>query len=579
MSRGSLWAGLRAKPAWALRQACQEGWTAQRVRTDLLAGVVVGIVALPLSMALGIATGVGPQAGLYASIIAGFVSALTGGSRVQVSGPTAAFLGILVPVVAQHGVVGLVVATFLAGFLLVGLGAVGLGRAISLVPFPVTAGLTAGVGATIALLQLQDFFGLHIEQLPIETLPRMLVVVQHLHTWSWLDAALGCLALAILLGLPKLVRSIPPALVAVSAASLAGVWATRVWPTARLDTIASACGTPAAPHGIAARLPSFHVPWAELERGLDFATLQALFPSAVAIALLGAMISLLSAVVSDGLSGRRHDPDAELMGQGLGNIAASLFGGFASTGAVARTTANVRAGAATPLAAAAHAVFLALLVVTMAPLLGLLPLSALAAVLMVVAWHMINVSHLVRIVRTAPRADAAVLLACIVLTVAFNMITAVLVGIALAGILFIRRMSDLTDIAVHDTHPDQALHLPAGTVVYRVSGPLFFGAAQRAMQEFERVNTTTRHVIVDLQAVPAIDATGLVNLAGAVTALEGRGMRVSLAGLQAKPRADIERALLTWSVRPQLYASVQAALDTNATPSGHTREDEARRQT
>ena len=579
MSRGSLWAGLRAKPAWALRQACQEGWTAQRVRTDLLAGVVVGIVALPLSMALGIATGVGPQAGLYASIIAGFVSALTGGSRVQVSGPTAAFLGILVPVVAQHGVVGLVVATFLAGFLLVGLGAVGLGRAISLVPFPVTAGLTAGVGATIALLQLQDFFGLHIEQLPIETLPRMLVVVQHLHTWSWLDAALGCLALAILLGLPKLVRSIPPALVAVSAASLAGVWATRVWPMARLDTIASACGTPAAPHGIAARLPSFHVPWAELERGLDFATLQALFPSAVAIALLGAMISLLSAVVSDGLSGRRHDPDAELMGQGLGNIAASLFGGFASTGAVARTTANVRAGAATPLAAAAHAVFLALLVVTMAPLLGLLPLSALAAVLMVVAWHMINVSHLVRIVRTAPRADAAVLLACIVLTVAFNMITAVLVGIALAGILFIRRMSDLTDIAVHDTHPDQALHLPAGTVVYRVSGPLFFGAAQRAMQEFERVNTTTRHVIVDLQAVPAIDATGLVNLAGAVTALEGRGMRVSLAGLQAKPRADIERALLTWSVRPQLYASVQAALDTNATPSGHTREDEARRQT
>lgn len=579
MRRDSLWAGLRAKPAWALRQACQEGWTAQRVRTDLLAGVVVGIVALPLSMALGIATGVGPQAGLYASIIAGFVSALTGGSRVQVSGPTAAFLGILVPVVAQHGVVGLVVATFMAGFLLVGLGAVGLGRAISLVPFPVTAGLTAGVGATIALLQLQDFFGLHIEQLPIETLPRMLVVVQHLHTWSWLDAALGCLALAILLGLPKLVRSIPPALVAVSAASLAGVWATRVWPTARLDTIASACGTPAAPHGIAARLPSFHVPWAELERGLDFATLQALFPSAVAIALLGAMISLLSAVVSDGLSGRRHDPDAELMGQGLGNIAASLFGGFASTGAVARTTANVRAGAATPLAAAAHAVFLALLVVTMAPLLGLLPLSALAAVLMVVAWHMINVSHLVRIVRTAPRADAAVLLACIVLTVAFNMITAVLVGIALAGILFIRRMSDLTDIAVHDTHPDQALHLPAGTVVYRVSGPLFFGAAQRAMQEFERVNTTTRHVIVDLQAVPAIDATGLVNLAGAVTALEGRGMRVSLAGLQAKPRADIERALLTWSVRPQLYASVQAALDTSATPSGHTREDEARRQT
>ena len=572
MRRDSLWAGLRAKPAWALRQACQEGWTAQRVRTDLLAGVVVGIVALPLSMALGIATGVGPQAGLYASIIAGFVSALTGGSRVQVSGPTAAFLGILVPVVAQHGVVGLVVATFLAGFLLVGLGAVGLGRAISLVPFPVTAGLTAGVGATIALLQLQDFFGLHIEQLPIETLPRMLVVVQHLHTWSWLDAALGCLALAILLGLPKLVRSIPPALVAVSAASLAGVWATRVWPTARLDTIASACGTPDAPHGIAARLPSFHVPWAELERGLDLATLQALFPSAIAIALLGAMISLLSAIVSDGLSGRRHDPDAELMGQGFGNIAASLFGGFASTGAVARTTANVRAGAATPLAAAAHAVFLALLVVTMAPLLGLLPLSALAAVLMVVAWHMINVSHLVRIVRTAPRADAAVLLACIVLTLAFNMITAVLVGIALAGILFIRRMSDLTDIAVHETHPDQALHLPAGTVVYRVSGPLFFGAAQRAMQEFERVNTTTRHVIVDLQAVPAIDATGLVNLAGAVTALEGRGMRVSLAGLQAKPRADIERALLTWSVRPQLFSSVQAALDASTTPSGHTRE-------
>lgn len=562
--RDSVLARLRSKPAWALREAWREGWTAASVRADIVAGLVVGVVALPLSMALGIATGAGAQAGLCASIVAGTVSALFGGSRVQVSGPTAAFVVILAPVVAAHGVAGLVVASFLAGFMLLGLGLVGLGRAISLVPYPVTTGLTAGIGATIAVLQLKDFFGLRIGHMPIETPQRVAAIARNLGTWSWLDTGIGLLTLAVLALVPRLSKKVPPALAAVAVAAAVGAWAAQAWPDGRLDTIASACGTSDAPHGIVARLPSFHVPWADLERGLDFAALRALFPSAVAIALLGAMISLLSAVVSDGLAGRRHDPDAELVGQGLGNIAASLFGGFASTGAIARTTANVRAGATTPLAAVVHALFLALLVVSMAPLLGMLPLAALAAVLLAVAWNMANVGHILRILRTAPRADGAVLLACFALTLAFDMITAVLTGTALAGILFIKRMGELAAVRQMPVDAQDDVVVPQGTVVYRVSGPLFFGAAQRALREFERVQGGTRHVVVELSQVPAIDATGLVNLEGALEAVQKRGVRVSLAGLADEPRADIERAMQAWRTRPHLHASLGAALEAAA---------------
>ena len=541
-----------APPGWlarlpigtSLRQALAAGYTAAKLRADLLAGVVVGVVAVPLSMALAIAAGVPPQHGLYTAIVAGAVIALAGGSPLQVSGPTAAFVVILAPISAQYGLGGLVLATLMAGAILLAMGFGKLGRLIEFVPYPVTTGFTAGIAIVIATLQVKDFFGLEAEKLPGHFLPRAVALARALPTAHAGDVLVGVLTLALLVLWPRLVKSIPGPLAALT------LWALAAWGLARFaPDLAPAViqdrfqytlggvtrgGIPPLPP-----LPvlPWHLPGADGNPlGLSLGLLQALVPAAFAIAMLGAIESLLSAVVADGLAGTKHDPDGELVGQGLGNVVAPFFGGIAATGAIARTATNIRSGARTPLAGFFHALFILAVMVALAPLLGYLPMASLAALLLTVAFRMSEYRHVVRVTRRGPRSDVAVLWVCLLLTVVFDMVIAVSVGVVLAALLFMRGMAEASEVRlVPEGHAHPSGPLPPGMILYEVAGPLFFGAAQRAMSTLERAGQEAKVVVLDLSEVPVLDATGLVGLESAVERLVDRGTFVAIGGVQKEP--------------------------------------------
>ena len=537
------------RPFGALRQALAEGYRAADLKADLVAGAVVGTVAVPLSMALAVASGMPPQHGLYTAIVAGVVTALAGGSRFQVSGPTAAFVVLLAPVAAAHGPAGLLVASLLAGLLLVGFAVAGLGRLIEFVPYPVTLGFTAGIAVVIATLQLRDLLGLDVGALPEHFVDKAVVLLAALPTTSAPDLAVGLFTLALLVALPRLTRRLPAPLVAltlaaVAAAALAAAGHSAVTLADRFSWQAAG----EAGRGIPPLPPLPGLPWLAAGAdgaplGLSLGLVRELLPAAVAIALLGAIESLLSAVVADGMTGTRHDPDGELLAQGLGNLVAPFFGGFAATGALARTATNVRAGARTPLAAVFHALFVLASMLALAPLLGYLPMAALAALLLVVAWNMAELRHVARVVRASPRSDVFVLLTCLALTVVFDMVIAVAVGVVLASLLFMRRMAEVsgTQLLAADSHP-LAAGLPPSVVVYEVAGPLFFGAASKAMGALSRVAVGVRVVLLDLSAVPALDATGLVALEAAVGKLTAGGIAVVLGGVQPQPLRALARA-------------------------------------
>src|SRR5688572_2234080 len=408
------------RPAAALRAVVRAGYDWTAFRSDALAGLVVGVVALPLSMALAIASGVPPQHGLYTAIAAGAVTAALGGSRVQVSGPTAAFVAVLVPVSARFGLGGLLMATVMAGLLLVLMGATGMGRLVEFVPFPVTTGFTAGVAVVIATLQVQDFLGLTVARMPEAYLARVGALAAAFPTFRPAELVVGLATLATLLAWPRVSRRIPAALVGIAVGAAVAQGLARTGDDMRVATINTRFSY--SDHGVLRpgipRLPPQPVlPWRlpgpngePLVVGL--ALIRALAPYAFAIAMLGAIESLLSAVVADGMTGHKHDPDAELVAQGIGNVVGPFVGGFAATGAIARTAINVRAGARSPLAAITHSVFLLAAVVALAPALGYLPMASLAALLLVVAWNMGEARHFVHTVRRAPRSDVGVLLAC-----------------------------------------------------------------------------------------------------------------------------------------------------------------------
>lgn len=526
----------------ALRRTLREGYGWRDLRDDLLAGLVVGVIALPLSMALAIASGVPPQYGLYTAIVAGAVTALCGGSPVQVTGPTAAFVVVLAPVAATYGLSGLLLATLMAGALLMLMGFARLGRLIEFVPFPVTTGFTAGIALVIATLQLRDFLGLQVDELPEHYIERVYVLGYALPTLRWPDLLIGAITLLVLLILPRFVRRMPAALVALPLAAVLAVALAQWLPEFGVETIQSKF------KGIPQQPPQFVFPWdvSDPEHPpvpVTLDTLRRLMPSAVAIALLGAIESLLSAVVASGMSGKEHDPDGELIAQGMGNLVAPFFGGFAATGAIARTATNVRSGARSPIAAVFHAVFLLVGVLLAAPLLGYLPMAALAALLLVVAWNMSELRHVFHTLRVAPRGDVLVLVTCFGLTVIFDMTIAVSVGVVLAALLFMRRMAEVTGVRevarpMTGATPD----LPPGVVVYEVAGPLFFGAATRAMSALRRVDRSICVVVLDLRAVPVMDATGLVNLESALGRLHQSGIYTVLAGVQAQPLGLMARA-------------------------------------
>ena len=559
-------------PAAALRAVLREGYSASDFRHDLLAGTVVGIVALPLSMALAIAVGAPPQAGLYTAIVAGFIVALLGGSRTQVTGPTAAFVVILAPIYARFGLPGLLLSGLLAGIILVAMGLLRLGRFIEFIPYPVTTGFTAGIGTVIAVLQLKDLFGLKLEGNPEQFLDRAWAMAQAVGTVSVPEMTIGLTTLACLLVWPKLVRKVPAALIALPLAAAAALLLPRVWPGFDVATIASTFETRirrVVVHGIPQMPPMPMLPW--LATGhrhafpLDFNAFRQILPGAFTIAMLGAIESLLSAVVADGLARTKHDPDAELVALGVGNIVTPFFGGIPATGAIARTATNVRAGARSPFAAMIHAIVVLAAMLALAPLIGYLPMASLAALLLVVAWNMSEVKHVRRIIRIAPTSDVLVLLTCYALTVFFDMVTAVSVGVGLAALLFMRRMVEVADTRLSEVeHPDLPRHLPKGVFVYDILGPLFFGAAEKATAALNEVAGRAKVLILRMEHVPAIDATGLVALESALESLARQHTLVIVTGLRAQPREVLTNAGIVECdgcliVRDDIEAALKAA--------------------
>jgi sulfate permease, SulP family len=540
-------------PAAALRAVMREGYTASDLKSDVLAGVIVGVVALPLAMALAIGVGVAPQQGLYTAIIAGFVVAALGGSRTQVSGPTAAFIVILAPIYTRFGMAGLLTSGLLAGVLLVAMGLARMGRFIQFVPYPVTNGFTAGIATVIATLQVKDLFGLALPRNPEHFLDKVAVMFEARHSASGWELAIGLSTLAILIYLPRLTRRVPAPLVALPVAALGAMILGHAVPGFHAATIASRFHTIVDGRSIAGipqLPPSPLLPWRMPGPGggalhLDMDGVRALLSGAFAIAILGAIESLLSAVVADGMAQTKHDPDAELISLGVGNLLVPFFGGIPATGAIARTATNIKSGGRSPIAAMTHAVTVLAAVLVLAPLLGYLPMASLAALLLLVAWNMSDVKHVVHMIRVAPRSDVAVLLTCYVLTVGFDMVVGVSVGMVLAAFLFMRRMAEVTETRLAgDAHPDVPGPIPPGVVVYEISGPLFFGAAQKAMAALEIVAGKTKAVILLMDEVNAMDATGLVALESALEQLRKQKCLAILSGVRDQPLALLRKARL-----------------------------------
>jgi SulP family sulfate permease len=548
---GSTAPSLKNLPAAALRAVLREGYTAADLRRDALAGAVVGTVALPLSMALSIAIGAPPQYGLYTAIVAGFVVAFLGGSRTQVTGPTAAFVVILAPIHARFGDAGLFMAGLLAGVMLMAFGLFRLGKLIEFIPHPVTTGFTAGIATVIATLQVKDLLGLRLEGSPEHFFDRIEAMWRARATASAPELTIGLVTLALLVGLPRITKRIPAPLVALPAAAILAIVLARSIPGFAVATIASRFSSVVDGvtfHGIPRLPPQPILPWNAAvpegaAAGLSLAMLRAASRGAFAIAMLAAIESLLSAVVADGMARTRHDPDAELFALGVGNVVAPFFGGIPATGAIARTATNIRSGGRSPVAAMIHSATILVAVLLLAPLMGWVPMSSLAALLLLVAWNMSEARFFAHTVRVAPKSDVAILLTCYVLTVAIDMVVAVSVGVVLAALLFMRRMAEVTEARLVEGGSHESTGpLPPGVVVYDIDGPLFFGAAQKAMAALGVVDRKARAVILRMDGVPALDATGLVALESALDLLRAHRCMAVITGLRPQPEGALRKA-------------------------------------
>ena len=533
----------------AVLQSRRAGYSLLRLRGDLLAGLTVGIIAIPLAMALAIAVGVPPQHGLYTILIAAPLIALTGGSRFNISGPTAAFVVILLPITQKYGVGGLLLCTSMAGLILIAMGLLRAGKLIEFIPYPVTLGFTAGIGIVIATLQVKDLFGLTLEGHPQHYADQVVALAQAMPGVQAGDLLVAVVCLAVLIVWPRWVPKIPAHLIALAIGALLGLWLERNGvAVATLGERFSYLQDGISHPGIPPFLPDFAWPW-QLPGAdgkpltLSFELIRQLLAPAFAIAMLGAIESLLCAVVADGMTGSKHDPNAELLGQGLGNLVAPLFGGITATAAIARSAANVRAGAFSPLAAIIHAGVVLLSILLLAPLFSYLPMAAMAALLLMVAWNMSEAPHVLHTLRIAPRSDVLVLLTCLILTVLFDMVLAVGVGLLLAAGMFIKRMSDLTDTAPLPRDFHQALdNLPAQVLAYAIRGPLFFGAAEKALSVLRQLHPEVKVVMVEMSAVQMLDMTALAALENLLHDYQKQGVGLILVGTSAQVRLKLRRA-------------------------------------
>jgi sulfate permease, SulP family len=524
---------------------------------DLTAGIVVGIVALPLAIAFAIASGVTPERGLYTAVIAGFLISVLGGSRVQIGGPTGAFVVIVYGIVQRHGVEGLLLATFMAGLILIALGAARLGTAIKFIPFPVGTGFTAAIGAIIAVQQLRDAFGLRLDRAPAEVIERIGVYLEHADTVNPHAVVLTGVTLLIVLVWPRVSHRIPSPFVALIAgtalAQLLG------WP---VETIGSRFGE------ISAGLPRPSLP------PVSLAAIRELAGPAFAIAALGAIESLLSAVVADGMIGGRHRSNMELVAQGIANVVSPLFGGMPATGAIARTATNIKSGGRTPVAGIVHALVLLLITLFFGHWAALIPLAVLAAIVLVVAWRLSEWKVFVNELQ-APWSDATVMLTTFVLTIVVDLSVAIGVGMVLASFLFMRRMAEVTNVTMvsreFDDGPEGTRdesgaiyrrRVPEGVEVYEINGPFFFGAAEKFKATLDRVSGRPKILIVRMRNVPAIDSTAMHALKDLIRRTRHQGTQVLLSDVHSQPLVALQRADLLEEIGEQnLFGDVDEALE------------------
>ncbi|MGA9164275.1 MAG: SulP family inorganic anion transporter [Thiobacillus sp.] len=512
--------------------AALESWRAglfhrRHFMRNTAAGLVVGVVALPLAMAFAIASGARPEQGIYTGIVAGLLAALFGSSRVSISGPTGAFIVILAGITAKYGIDGLQIATLMAGLILLAMGLVKLGGIIRFIPTPVITGFTTGIAVIIWVGQWKDFFGLHPAASGPHFHEKLAVLIEAMPGLHLPTTLLSLAALAIVVIAPRLTRRIPSPLIAM----LAVTFAQAYFQFDGVATIGSAFG------GIPSGLPELHLPQVSFARVLE------LLGPAFTIAMLGAIESLLCAVVADGMIGARHDPNQELVGQGIANIAAPIFGGFAATGAIARTATNVRNGGDSPLASIVHALTLLAVILALAPLAAHIPLAALAAILFVVAWNMSEARHFIDLLKGAPGSDKSLLLITFLLTVFADLVIAVNVGVLLAALLFMKRMSETVKIE-GETEATLAsvcpVGVPPGVQIYSIDGPLFFGAAATFERTLAGLHDQTRVLILRLGLVPMADATAMQTLEDLTRHFQKRGVRVLLC--EANPRINAKLA-------------------------------------
>jgi SulP family sulfate permease len=532
-----------------------QGYRARDFVADASAGLIVGVVALPLAIAFGIASGVSPAQGIYTAIVAGFLISALGGSTVQIGGPTGAFVVIVYGIVQQFGYDGLAVATLMAGVILIALGLVRLGGAIKFIPYPVTTGFTSGIALIIASQQVKDVLGLRMGTVPAGFLPKWPAFAAHIATINWAAVALSATAIAIIVLWPRLNVRLPGTIVALLVCTLAA----QLFHL-DVETIGSRFGA------ISFGLPAPHVP------RVSFADMQRLVSPAIAIALLAGVESLLSAVVADGMTGRRHRSNMELVAQGVANIASPIFGGIPATGAIARTATNIRNGARTPVAGMVHALTLLLIAVAFGRWAALIPMAVLGAILLVVAYNM-SEWHSFRAVLRAPKGDVAVLLLTFGLTVIVDLTVAIEVGMVLAAFLFMRRMSEVTNVSViaqgfseneDEDDPDalRALRVPRGAVVYEINGPFFFGAAETFRDALNRTLGKPKVLVLRLRNVPVIDATGLAALRDVVHRTRKDGTLILLSEVDAQPSMALTRSGLLEEIgEEQVFESVDGALD------------------
>lgn len=508
-----------------------KGYSKKQFIKDVISGIIVAIIALPLSIALAIASGVTPECGLYTAIIAGFFISLLGGSRVQIGGPTAAFVVIIYGIVEQFGLDGLIVATILAGIFLIIMGICRFGSLIKYIPYTITTGFTCGIGVSLLVGQLKDFLGLSIKSVPSEFIEKIGAYIKNISTIDVTTVLIGVLSLAILILFPLITDKIPSSLVAIIVTTLVVKFAGL-----NVNTIGSVYGE------LSSSLPLPHIP------SVTFEMLQSLISPAFTIALLAGIESLLSCVVSDGMIGDKHNSNAELIGQGVGNIFSGLFGGIPATGAIARTAANVKNGGRTPIAGMVHSVTLLVILLVLMPTAALIPMTTLAAVLIVVAWNMCDWSTFFRLVRTAPKSDIIVLVGTFLLTVIFDLVVAIEVGIVVSALLFMKRMSEVSDIKswkyieepdVADGEAEKLMSVSKEIRVFEIVGPMFFAAAE----QLARIDSKryTKVVVIRMRSVTAVDASAMHSLHGLADRAEKKGIKLVFSHVNEQPLSVMKK--------------------------------------